>query len=292
MSGHRYDQEVLSPSSSYSAGEGEEPMIEPMYDEDISTIINEVRPDDVQHFQNEKFIRISEKQVPEMLKFLDESDDFQFDDWAIIGEVRAEEDSPVPGSAEAPRPPPPDMTAESAEGQATNLFADSDGLEASEGNFEEAEAEAEKEDGDEVCASTTEVENSMVFSMFLSNWEEQVRQIREAKRLEWEMKMKGLLGEEENEEEKAAADFVDEDGESWVIIENPPQTDSGVSPSTELDPTQLQMVAVPDGQLAAGEQQQQQAVVARRPGFFENWPSFNIGSKLGVLSIVLSLFFG
>ncbi len=45
-------------------------------------------------------------------------------------------------------------------------------------------------------------ENAMVFSMFLANWEEQMRQMREAKTKEWEQKKKEFFGESnENEED-------------------------------------------------------------------------------------------
>merc|ERR1711879_11762 len=66
-------------------------------------MIHEVKPEDVQHFENKQFVRITDEQMPEILKFIDESDRYQFEDWAIIGETKGEEDEEsIPGSSEPP----------------------------------------------------------------------------------------------------------------------------------------------------------------------------------------------
>jgi hypothetical protein len=43
-----------------------------------------------QHLDNKQFVRITDEQKPEILKFIDESDQYQFEDWAIIGETNVE----------------------------------------------------------------------------------------------------------------------------------------------------------------------------------------------------------
>jgi hypothetical protein len=239
----------LSPDLSDDMGS----MIEPMYEDDIETIIHQVNADDVQHFDNERFVRIKEDEMPQILQFLDEND--QFSDWAIIGETRGEDEESIPGSSEdtenAEKKPPQ---------QQAPQFCDVDGL-------EQLAEDAPEEEEEEEESPANENENSMVFSMFLSNWEDQVRQIREAKRLEWESKMKTLLGDEHEGDkgpEQQTKEFVDEDGDSWVLL------DSNDAKATSND----HQVAVVDGN---------NAQVARRTGFFEEWPSFNVGSKLGVV---------
>jgi hypothetical protein len=253
-------------------------MIEPMYEDDIQTMIHEVKPEDVQHFDNKQFVRITDEQMPEILKFIDESDQFQFDDWAIIGETKGEDEESIPGSSEAPT----DVDASAAPRKvstSTNLGE----LEVDAAGTSQLEEGEEEEEEDEVeDLGPNENENSMVFSMFLSNWEDQVRQIREAKRLEWEKRMKELLGnEDQHENADDAKEFVDEDGESWVLLDNDDPATSTKEASPTVNPTPGDM------QLAIVDTQ-----VARRTGFFENWPSFNVGSKLGVSSPFYSLFFG
>lgn len=245
-------------------------MIEPMYEDDIETMIHEVKPEDVQHFDNKQFVRITDEQMPEILKFIDESDQYQFEDWAIIGETKGEDEESIPGSSE----PPIDASSQQKVLLSTKAPGDagaatSPHLDEEEGDEEEEEESEEEEEN----AEPNEAENSMVFSMFLSNWEDQVRQIREAKRLEWEQRMKGLLGDEGQQPHEIVVDgekaFVDEDGDSWVLIDGDAPK-SQVAPITNSTPADMQ-VAIVDSQ------------VARRTGFFENWPSFNVGSKLGVV---------
>lgn len=293
-------------------------MIEPLYEDDISSIIKEVRPEDVQHFDNKKFIRIRDEEMPELLKFVDESADYEFDDWAIIGETRADEDqdSPIPGSSEEP----PKQSQRSEKTPPSNLFDGVDGIETREdgkqdddeeeikdakeedeategkhqGDEDEAEghAQPEREDDEAELEEPREAENSLVFSMFLSNWEDQVRQIRETKRREWEQKMKELLGEDGEAKQGSAADdggvFVDEDGDSWVLIDD--------------EKTSNDVNAVDDGDAKAATTTTEEATnddekalvaqhaVVSRTAFFEEWPSFNVGPKLGGVTLALYFF--
>jgi hypothetical protein len=280
------EYEAWSPESS---GGDMGSMIEPMYEDDIETMINEVRPEDVQHFDNKQFVRITDEQMPEILKFIDESDQFQFDDWAIIGETKGEDEESIPGSSE--RPPAErkvNAAASSSKPVAQQLDAapDASNQHALEDEEEDVEGEEEEEDVQEETEQPNENENSMVFSMFLSNWEDQVRQIREAKRLEWEKRMKELLGNEEDEQQQKQKqpnekEFVDDDGDSWVLLDNDhdpaaaklaPKMAALDIAAADTRSTDLQ-VAVVDATTTTQ--------VARRPGFFESWPSFEVGSKLG-----------
>lgn len=248
-------------------------MIEPMYEDDIETMIHEVKPEDVQHFDNKQFVRITDEQMPEILKFIDESDQYQFEDWAIIGETKGEDEESIPGSSE----PPIDASSQQKVLLSTKTPGDVNAGAATSPHLDEEEGEEEEEESEEEeNAEPNEAENSLVFSMFLSNWEDQVRQIREAKRLEWEQRMKGLLGDEGQQPHEIVVDgekaFVDEDGDSWVLIDgDSPAPKSQAAPTVNSTPADMQL-AIVDSQ------------VARRTGFFENWPSFNVGSKLGVSS--------
>jgi len=235
-------------------------MYEPMHEEDIKAIIDQVDP----NFDNGNFVRIEEDQMPDILQFIDENkEEFQFEDWTFVG--RGEDDEPAPGSAAEDERP------------SKNLFQGVDGLVAGD----EEESVDDEEEQEEIQQETGENENSVVYSLFLSNWEEQMRQIRDAKKLEWEKRREELLekgkgersDEAETEKGVAADEFVDEEGDSWLLIPR--------KPSSCLTDTNDLQVALRNLDANA---------VVDRASFFENWPSFHVKSKLGVFSFLFSLF--
>jgi len=145
-------------------------------------------------------------------------------------------------------------------------------------------------DGDPVIEGSEPIDSSLLASSVFQSWEQQLGQVRRERAKQWrDEKSKEKEDDDDDEQKKdEKLEFLDD----WVMIGKEEEEETvdlmqSLSASwvciPKVTPPPTQIVYIPVPVIVPVPAQPLAIQSHERPGFFDNWPSFGVYEKLGVV---------